>query len=151
MAFKYSVPFVVDCHFSFKEDKDYSTKIEVSDINKLDISGKRILLVDDNELNREVEGELIGMLGVILEEAENGQEAYNLVKSHDSDYYDMVLMDVQMPIMDGYETTKAIRKLGGEYNKLPILATTANTFDEDKINAINSGMKRREPKKRWPL
>ncbi len=103
--------------------------------------GKRILLAEDNELNREIITELLKELGFTVECAENGQQACDMVHNFEQGYYDLVLMDIQMPIMDGYTATRTIR--GFEDNgaeKLPIIALTANAFEEDKERALESGM-----------
>lgn len=103
--------------------------------------GKRILLVEDNELNAEIAIEMLKEMGFIVEHAYNGQECLNMLDSAPSDYYNIILMDIQMPIMDGYEATRAIRALH-DYEKanIPILAMTANAFAEDKIQAFRCGM-----------
>ena len=101
---------------------------------------KHILLVEDNELNREIAGEILKLKGMTFDEAVNGEEALKMIDEGISKY-DMVLMDIQMPIMDGYEATKAIRKLPYlRAASLPIIAMTANAFDEDKQRAIEVGM-----------
>lgn len=103
--------------------------------------GKRILLVEDNELNAEIAIEMLKEMGFIVEHAYNGQECLDMLDSAPSDYYNIILMDIQMPIMDGYEATRAIRALH-DYEKanIPILAMTANAFAEDKIQAFRCGM-----------
>lgn len=104
-------------------------------------AGRRILLVDDNILNREIATEILDDLGVACEEAGDGSEAVEKIKEHNPGYYDLVLMDVQMPKMEGYEATKNIRGLGNaEKANIPIIAMTANAFDEDKQDAYNAGM-----------
>lgn len=106
-------------------------------------TGKRILLTEDNDLNREIFCELIKDTGVLIEEAENGQKAFQLVSAHEDGYYDIVFMDIQMPVMDGYETAQAIRRLEQERNPgshLPIVALTAKVFAEDADMAANAGM-----------
>ena len=103
--------------------------------------GKRILLVEDNELNAEIAIEMLKEMGFIVEHAYNGQECLDKLNSAPADYYNIILMDIQMPIMDGYEATRAIRALR-DYEKanIPILAMTANAFAEDKIQAFRCGM-----------
>lgn len=104
-------------------------------------AGRRVLLVDDNILNREIATEVLDDLGVACEEAGDGAEAVEKVMEHEPGYYDLVLMDVQMPKMDGYEATKNIRGLGNAQKaNIPIIAMTANAFDEDKQDAYNAGM-----------
>ena len=107
----------------------------------LDFRGRRILLVEDNELNREIAVEILNEYGFVVDTAENGAEAVEKVKNARPGDYDLVLMDVQMPVMDGYPATRKIRALDDPARaKLPILAMTANAFDEDRRNALESGM-----------
>ena len=106
-----------------------------------DFKGKHILLVEDNELNREIAQEILREYGFLVDSAENGAVAVEKVSTAAPDSYDLVLMDVQMPIMDGYTATRKIRALDDPARaKLPILAMTANAFDEDRRNALESGM-----------
>ena len=106
-----------------------------------DFKGKHILLVEDNELNREIAQEILQEYGFLVDTAENGAVAVEKVSTAAPGSYDLVLMDVQMPIMDGYTATRKIRALDDPARaKLPILAMTANAFDEDRRNALESGM-----------
>ena len=106
-----------------------------------DFKGKHILLVEDNELNREIAQEILREYGFLVDSAENGAVAVEKVSTAAPGSYDLVLMDVQMPIMDGYTATRQIRALDDPARaKLPILAMTANAFDEDRRNALESGM-----------
>ena len=106
-----------------------------------DFKGKHILLVEDNELNREIAQEILREYGFLVDTAENGAVAVEKVSTAAPGSYDLVLMDVQMPIMDGYTATRKIRALDDPARaKLPILAMTANAFDEDRRNALESGM-----------
>lgn len=103
--------------------------------------GLRVLLVEDNELNRQIASEMLKLLGVRVEMAENGREAVEAVCSHPALYYDAVFMDVQMPVMNGYEATREIRGSGMErIGELPIIAMTADAFAEDVKRARLSGM-----------
>ena len=106
-----------------------------------DFKGKNILLVEDNELNREIAIEILGEYGFRVDTAENGAVALQKVRTSAPGCYDLVLMDVQMPIMDGYEATRQIRALENPaLAGIPILAMTANAFEEDKKNALDCGM-----------
>lgn len=106
-----------------------------------DFKGKRILLVEDNELNREIAEELIGATGASVESAEDGVQAVKKFKESAEGYYDLILMDVQMPHMDGYEATRCIRALGrSDAQKVPIFAMTANAFAEDVQKSREAGM-----------
>ena len=106
-----------------------------------DFSGKRLLLVDDNELNMEIAEELLCEAGFLVETALDGQIAVEMVKNSAPGYYDAILMDIQMPVMDGYEASRKIRGLEDrELASIPIIALTANAFDEDKKEALSNGM-----------
>ncbi|MCI8598764.1 MAG: response regulator [Lachnospiraceae bacterium] len=106
-----------------------------------DFSGKRILVVEDNELNREIAEEILTETGFLVETAPDGTDAVEMVRKAKEFYYDAILMDVQMPIMDGYEATRTIRTLPRkDVKNLPIIAMTANAMDEDKEAAVKNGM-----------
>ena len=103
--------------------------------------GKRILLAEDNDLNAEIAEEILTSVGFMIERAEDGAICYEKIVSSETGYYDLVLMDIQMPNMDGYQATKAIRGLADkEKANIPIIAMTANAFEEDRSKAINMGM-----------
>ena len=102
---------------------------------------KRILLAEDNDLNAEIAEEILTSVGFMIERAEDGAICYEKIVSSETGYYDLVLMDIQMPNMDGYQATKAIRGLADkEKANIPIIAMTANAFEEDRSKAINMGM-----------
>ncbi len=102
---------------------------------------ERILLVEDNELNQEIATEILGDAGFATDVAENGQVAVDMLSASKPGDYQLILMDVQMPVMDGYEATKAIRKLKDPaLSSIPILAMTANAFEEDRQEALRNGM-----------
>ncbi len=106
-----------------------------------DIKGKRILLVEDNELNSEIAEAILTESGFVIETADDGTVAVDKVKNSKPGYYDMILMDVQMPKMNGYEATKAIRGLKDKaLASIPIVAMTANAFNEDREEALKNGM-----------
>ena len=101
----------------------------------------RILLAEDNELNQEIAVEILSEAGLSIEVADNGQAAVNMLKQSAPGYYQLILMDIQMPVMNGYEATKAIRQLEDkQLASIPILAMTANAFEEDKREALACGM-----------
>ena len=137
--------FTVDLEFK-KYEGDFEALVtaeaeQEQEATEITLDGKRILLVDDNELNREIASEILAETGAIIEEAEDGVEAFDKVRESDPGYYDIVLMDVQMPRMNGYESTKAIRALENEaLANIPIIAMTANAFDEDREDALEAGM-----------
>ena len=106
-----------------------------------DFSGKRVLLVDDIELNREIAEVILTEAGFLVESAPDGTDAVEMVSKSEEGYYDIILMDVQMPVMNGYEATRTIRDLPRrDIQNLPIIAMTANAMDEDKEAAIKNGM-----------
>lgn len=106
-----------------------------------DYTGSRVLLVEDNDLNREIARTLMEELAVTVEEARDGAEAVEKVSASQDGYYDLIFMDVQMPVLDGYGATKAIRALGrADAESVPIIAMTANAFEEDVRAALRSGM-----------
>lgn len=110
-------------------------------LEELDLSGKRALLVEDNEINAEIAGEVLSMMGMQVEYATNGKEAVDMMMQATDKYYDIIFMDIQMPVMNGYEATRAIRSLPGDYSKrVPIIAMTANAFSEDVLASRNAGM-----------
>ena len=123
---------------SGKKEKNARNYLE--DFAKENYAGKRILLVEDNALNREIATEIIGMTGVTIDIAENGKIAVEKVMEAPEKWYDLIFMDIQMPIMNGYEATAAIRALAGSRGKVPIIAMTANAFAEDVQLAKNTGM-----------
>lgn len=103
--------------------------------------GCRILLAEDNELNREIAEELIRSTKAELECAENGQEALQMYREQEAGYYDLIFMDIQMPVMNGYEATRAIRSSGqADAETIPVIAMTANAFAEDVIESRKAGM-----------
>ena len=107
----------------------------------LDFRGKHVLLVEDNELNREIALAILSEYGFHIDTAENGAAGLEKISASRPGAYDLVLMDVQMPIMDGYEATRCIRMLEHpEKSSIPIIAMTANAFDEDRRAAFECGM-----------
>ena len=103
--------------------------------------GKRVLIVEDNELNREIASELLKDEGFLIEEAANGVEAIDKVIHSRNGYFDLILMDIQMPVMDGYKATREIRRMKeSALARIPIVAMTANTFEEDKKKCFAAGM-----------
>lgn len=108
---------------------------------EVDFKGKRVLLVEDNELNREIAEVILTEAGFLVETAPDGTDAVSMVEKSPEKYYDAILMDVQMPIMDGYEATRTIRKMARtDVKNIPIIAMTANAMEEDKEAALKNGM-----------
>ena len=109
--------------------------------SEINFSEKRLLLVEDNAINMEIAKMILDQQGFMVEEAENGQVAVDMVSQSEPGYYDAILMDVQMPVMNGYEATRAIRALDDKaLASIPILAMTANAFQEDVQAAKDAGM-----------
>ena len=107
----------------------------------VDFGGKRILLVEDNELNREIAETILEEAGFVVDSAPDGTDAVDMMKASAEHYYDAILMDIQMPVMDGYEATRTIRTLPRQdAADIPIIAMTANAMEEDKETALTSGM-----------
>ena len=125
--------------FSEKEKAKQENSKEESSENPF--KNKKILLVEDNELNWEIAVELLKEEGFILDTAEDGTIAVEKMRTAKPGQYDLILMDIQMPIMDGYEATRQIRKLKNpETANIPIIAMTANAFEEDRQKALEAGM-----------
>lgn len=122
--------------------EDVIRKLSLPEVNEqISLKGKRILVVEDLELNREIAVEMLQDEGIIADSAENGQIAYEKVKNSKPGTYDLIFMDVQMPVMDGYESTRAIRAIpDSRLSRIPIVAMTANAFEEDRQEAIAAGM-----------
>lgn len=133
--------FIVSVHL------DYCTKATCSKLNKetekkdIDFAGKRILLVDDIDINRQLAAMLLKKIGFNVETAENGKQAVDMIAAAASGYFNAVLMDIQMPVMNGYEATKIIRSFDDpSKSDMPIVAVTANAFGEDVRQAHEKGM-----------
>mgnify|MGYP000282149583 CR=1 FL=1 len=114
---------------------------EMSELPKENLSGCRILLAEDNELNREIAAFLLKDEGISVTEAEDGQQAVECFLKMPEGYYDAVLIDIMMPVMDGYQAARAIRGSGKkDAEMIPIIAITANAFAEDKRKTMEAGM-----------
>jgi len=133
--------FVLQFTFKLQEQvqPEQQPSIEAAFAN--DFSDKRLLLVEDNELNMEIAKELLCVVGFSVETAQNGQIAVEMVRNSTAGYYDAILMDIQMPVMNGYQASREIRSLESKaLSEIPIIALTANTSDEDKKEALLNGM-----------
>ncbi len=125
----------------FKIDPDADKREEQKDVSEKSIKGLHILLAEDNELNMEIAEFMLQNEGADVIKAWNGQEAVELFRKSEPGEFDVILMDIMMPVMNGYEATKMIRSLDREDAKeVPIIAMTANAFAEDRIRAKAAGM-----------
>ena len=125
----------------FKIDPDADKREEQKDVSEKSIKGLHILLAEDNELNMEIAEFMLQNEGADVTKAWDGQEAVELFRNSEPGEFDVILMDIMMPVMNGYETTKMIRSLDREDAKaIPIIAMTANAFTEDRIRAKEAGM-----------
>ena len=107
---------------------------------KRDFSGVKLLLTEDNPINCEIAKMVLTQEGFSVDTAENGREAVDIITSAPEDTYSVILMDIQMPVMNGYEAAMRIRAMKGAKSKIPIIALTANTFEDDRKAAIEAGM-----------
>lgn len=131
----YELRKIISSHFNLEDSKVSST------VKSSVLSGKRILLAEDVDINCCIVKTMLSPYGAEIETAENGAVALDMIKSHDKGYYDCIIMDIQMPIMDGYECSRAIRQLDNGYAPdVPIIAMTANVFSEDRNKAAEYGM-----------
>ena len=134
------------------EGSEFTVELELESLEKeenaatpeddvMDFTGCRILLVEDNAINAEIVHMILSVYGIEIDRAENGKIGLEMVKEQGDGYYDAVLMDIQMPVMNGYEAAKAIRSLkGAYYAELPIIAMSANAYDEDVRECLKAGM-----------
>lgn len=131
----------LECELANKTVQDKQSSCPKAEKKHLDYSGKKVLLVEDNELNREIATEILKSLGMKVDCAADGMEAVEIMSSEVGNQYDMIFMDIQMPKMDGYTATREIRTLKDmKKANVPIIAMTANAFDEDRKKAIKAGM-----------
>ena len=130
--------FTIIIPFKVRESDTDDIEVKYDESVEAKFVGKRILLAEDNELNREIAIDILSEDGFIVEEAVDGTEAVDKVRDKGDDYYDFVLMDIRMPYMDGYEATKQIR--GFAKRHIPIIALSANAFEEDKAKSLKVGM-----------
>ena len=123
--------------------KQNASEAEITAVKEkeADLNGKRILVVEDNDINREIAEAVLQKRGIITETAVNGQEAVEMFSSHVPGYYDLILMDIRMPIMGGLTATKRIRSMErDDAETIPIVAMTANAFSKDVEASLDAGM-----------
>lgn len=131
----------VTVFLTFKRFENKVIEKKEEKLPEISLEGKRVLLAEDNEINSEIASEMLREVGISTEVVTNGEECVNALLSHSAGYYDLVLMDVQMPVMDGYEATRTIRRFQDKDKRMiPVIAMTANVFEEDKEKAYQSGM-----------
>lgn len=132
---------------SLADDNKAVPQDTLAGMEDIPLEGKRALLVEDNEINMEIISQLLKARGIEVEQAENGLISLNRIKKMEPGYYDFVLMDIQMPVMNGYEAAREIRKLEDPLvSTIPIIAVSANAFSEDQEMALDSGMNAHCPK-----
>ena len=129
------IPFEIATQEQILEEKQKEKEFVPEDIKE-----KRMLVAEDNELNAEITLTVLKEKGLLVERAANGKECVEMLKEKPADYYDMILMDIQMPEMDGYQATEMIRNLGDSRAAVPSVAMTANAFEEDRQKALDAGM-----------
>lgn len=131
--------FIVTLPLKFDRTYSSDTHNREQSLTLESLIGKKILVVDDNDINCNIACDYLEDIGVVTDVAINGKEAYNMISS--GEYFDLILMDVRMPVMDGYEATRQIREIGTDYCKnIPIIAMTANAFEHDMIMCKEAGM-----------
>lgn len=131
----------IPCRISSKEEAQAKRADADTVIDKGALVGKRILLTEDNDLNAEIAIELLTEEGLEVERASDGVECIEMLEKSPDGYYDLILMDVQMPIMNGYDTAAKIRRMDNRRKAdIPIIAMTANAFSEDRERALQAGM-----------
>ena len=129
----------IPCRLARQEDA--VPKRAAERVDKTGLAGRRILLAEDNDLNAEITAELMGEEGLLVDRAENGAHCLEMLEKAPAGMYDAILMDVQMPVLDGYEATQKIRRLTDPWRaNIPIIAITANAFAEDRQRALEVGM-----------
>ncbi|MBQ2335942.1 MAG: response regulator, partial [Victivallales bacterium] len=138
--------FTVKLPLKIQSEEEAETRAEAEINEHKSLEGKKILLVDDNELNREIAAEILEESGMVVDMACNGMEAVEMVKQNGMRFYDAILMDIQMPVMNGYEATEAIRALPDDGKPVVIIALSANAFEEDKRKSLSVGMNAHIPK-----
>ncbi len=132
--------FIINLVFPITTKDQVKDVLDTSDKEAVDFTGKRLLLVEDNIINAEIAREILSGVGFEIDIAENGKIAVEMVEAAEPDHYCAILMDVMMPVMNGYEATRAIRELDSDRASIPIIALSANSFESDKKEAIGAGM-----------
>lgn len=139
------IPLRVLTEEEIKEFFKFNSRVEENEHHTISLEGKKVLLVEDNELNREIAEMILQESGLVVECAEDGDVAVKTIKEKGLDYFDAILMDIQMPVMDGYEATRTIREIeksrtDAGKKHIPIIAVSANAFAEDRLKSHEAGM-----------
>ena len=137
--FTVTVPFRLQSGKEFRDPKQDLISMEDAEETRALLEGRITLLVEDNEMNREIARDILEEEGLVVEEAVDGKDAVKKIRDKGPDYYDFVLMDIQMPVMNGYEATREIREMYPN-KKVPIIAVSANAFEEDRKASLEAGM-----------
>ena len=135
--------FTVTLMHKMADEKYYSQKMETAETSDMgeNLRGKHVLLAEDNDLNAEIAMTVLGETGLMIERVEDGVQCVDKVEQMSSGTYDLILMDIQMPNMDGYQAARCIRHLNDKKKaEIPIIAMTANAFEEDRKKAFDAGM-----------
>ena len=131
--------FVVELPLKLVNSDELEETTKTEEIVEINLKGKKVLLVEDNEMNREIATDILEDQEFIVETAEDGRVAVETLRQKGPNYFDCILMDIQMPFMNGYEATKAIREMYPDIS-IPIIALSANAFEEDKVKSLEAGM-----------
>lgn len=132
---------IINTHKIVDSPESYLEKNKDQVEGKIDFAGRRILLAEDNELNAEIAKNVLEDMGLEVDRVEDGVACIDALSKKKTNYYDLILMDVQMPNMDGYTATRVIRNMDNRLKaNIPIIAMTANAFEEDKQRAVEAGM-----------
>ncbi len=132
--------FTIRLSFPIVKKEDIHTPTQLPEEEKTECSGAHILLAEDNPINSEIATMILTKEGFTVDHAENGQIAVEMMEKADDSCYQAILMDIQMPVMNGYDATRKIRAMSGEKSGIPIIAITANTFEKDRQEAFDAGM-----------
>ena len=132
--------FTITLPLKIANEEERNPKHADGQLNIKKLEGKRVLLVEDNDLNAEIATELLTEEGIMIERAENGVACIDMFNKAKQNYYSLILMDIQMPNMNGYQAAEAIRALPGKRGEIPIVAMTANAFSDDAARSRKAGM-----------
>ena len=132
--------FIISLSFSLADESEVRASDEAPSEEHAGFNSARVLLAEDNPINSEIASMILSQNGFIVDTAENGKVAVEMLEKADDDFYAAVLTDIQMPVLNGYDAARAIRAMEGRKSKLPIIALTANTFEDDRKEAFEAGI-----------